>query len=134
MITYFLGVGSSHPQAPLWINKAEACLRSHPGIRFVAKSPNYPNPAFGGQTSFFFTNCAFRIQTSLHPNALWFLLHQIEMRLGRIRTAKNGPRTLDLDILDRSAGPMQTDYLQIPHPEFNNRPFALKPAGDIGFR
>ena len=134
MTLYFIGVGTSHPNGTYYIDSAYQELKRSTHIRVLAQSPRYPNPAFGGQTLFGFLNCAFKIQTQLHPDALWFLLHSIELKLGRVRLVKNGPRTIDLDILCSSAGAIKTPYLQIPHPQFKKRPFALKPAGDIGFR
>lgn len=134
MTQYFIGVGSSHPNSAYYIDRAYQELKQAGYIRVLAKSPYYPNPAFGGQTLFRFTNTAFKIETELHPDALWFLLLSIETKLGRVRLVKNGPRTIDLDILASSLGQIQTPYVCIPHPEFKKRPFALKPAGDIGFR
>lgn len=134
MTQYYIGVGSSHPKGAYYISKAYELLENSGHVRTLAKSPLYPNPAFGGQTLFGFVNAAFKIETRLHPDALWFLLLSLETKLGRVRTVKNGPRTLDLDILWSSAGPVQTPHVSIPHPEFRKRPFALKPAGDIGFR
>ena len=131
---YYIGVGSSHPNSAYYIDRAyqelERCLH----IKKITQSPRYANPAFGGQTLFGFLNSAFKIKTNLHPDALWFLLHSIEIKLGRVRLIKNSPRTLDLDILWSSTGSIQTPYVKIPHPEFKNRPFALKPAAAIGFR
>jgi 2-amino-4-hydroxy-6-hydroxymethyldihydropteridine diphosphokinase len=133
MTTYYIGVGSSHPNGDYFINKSFELLGKSGHVKTLDKSPNYPNPAVGGQTFFGFLNAAFKIETQLHPDALWFLLLSIEIKLGRVRHIKNGPRTLDLDILWSSAGGIQTPYVCIPHPEFRKRPFALKPAGDIGF-
>ena len=108
MTIYYIGVGSSHPNGAHYIDKAYELLEYSESIQTLAKSPNYPNPAFGGQTLFGFINAAFKIKTQLHPNALWFLLLSVEIKLGRVRQIKNGPRTLDLDILWSSAGPIQT--------------------------
>lgn len=134
MSEYYIGVGSSHPNGTYYIDKAYKFLEGSEHVQTLAKSSNYPNPAFGGQTLFGFVNAAFKIQTKLHPDALWFLLLSLEIKLGRVRQIKNGPRTIDLDILWSSAGRIQTPHVCIPHPEFQKRPFALKPAGDIGFR
>ncbi|MES2504090.1 MAG: 2-amino-4-hydroxy-6-hydroxymethyldihydropteridine diphosphokinase [Myxococcota bacterium] len=132
MAIYFIGVGTSHPNGAHYIDAAFKALQQHPKLHMLAQSPNYPNPAFGGQTLFSFINAAFKLETSLHPSALWFLLLAAETKLGRVRMVKNGPRTIDLDILWTSLGTLQTPYLTLPHPQLRKRPFALKPAGDIG--
>lgn len=132
MPTYIIGVGSSHPKACKYLEQAAQEFEKHPATKLIAQSKRYPNPAFGGQTFFPFLNAAFKIQSALHPDALWFLIHKIENKFGRFRIYKNSPRTLDLDILESSLGSIKTSYLTIPHPEFEKRPFALKPADDIG--
>lgn len=134
MSLYFIGVGSSHPNGACYIDRAYEAFKRCASIQVLAQSPRYANPAFGGQTLFGFLNSAFKIKTELHPDALWFLLHSLEIQLGRARLVKNGPRTIDLDILWSSSGTIKTTYLKIPHPEFKKRPFALKPAAAIGFR
>lgn len=134
MSLYFIGVGTSHPNGGYYLDHAEEMLKKSNLVLFLARSKNYHNPAFGGQTLYAFINAAFKIETRLHPNALWFFLHSIETRLGRIRFIKYGPRTIDLDVLDSNLAPLKTPYLSIPHPEFRKRPFALKPASDIGLK
>lgn len=129
---YLIGVGTSHPQGRCIIQTAYDKLAAHSQICMLAQSRLYPNPAFGGVTCLPFVNAAFKIETALHPDALWFVLRSIETQLGRVRLFKNGPRTLDLDVLDSTLGPIHTKYLTLPHPEFKKRPFALKPASDIG--
>jgi 2-amino-4-hydroxy-6-hydroxymethyldihydropteridine diphosphokinase len=131
-VIYRIGVGTSHPQGERLIQLARQRLSEHALVQVLAISSFYPNPAFGGVTLLPFVNAAFKIQTPLHPDALWFVLHSIEMQLGRVRLFKNGPRTLDLDVLDIQAGAFQSAYLRLPHPQFKKRPFALKPASDIG--
>ncbi len=58
-------------------------------------------------------------------------LLDIEKRFGRKRTVKYGPRTLDIDILFYGNRIIQTDIITVPHPELQNRRFALKPCADI---
>ena len=58
---------------------------------------------------------------------LWQTLHALERQQGRIRLLKNGPRTLDLDILWAERKSTQK-WLQVPHPRFLERDFALLPA------
>lgn len=71
------------------------------------------------------------LETGLSPRELLATLLEIERRLGRVRTIKWGPRTIDLDILfydDRVIG--ETD-LVIPHPELGKRRFVLDPLAEI---
>jgi 2-amino-4-hydroxy-6-hydroxymethyldihydropteridine diphosphokinase len=55
----------------------------------------------------------------------------IEARLGRVRAERNGPRTIDLDLLWIEGVVVQTDRLEVPHPRLKDRAFALAPMQDV---
>lgn len=130
MPRYLIGAGSSAPQGDEFIQRAMVLLERTPRVTLCASSSIGLSKAAGGQTNFAFLNAAFALQTNLHPDALWFALSSVEHRLGRIRSQRNGPRTLDLDVLWCYEGPQKTPRLQVPHPDFFSRPFALEPAKD----
>lgn len=125
MPRYLIGLGSSMPNGAEYIQRA-LLMTKH--LKIHAAAPIITSPPAGGATQFPFVNSAIAISTSLSPDALWFYLHSIEHRLGRIRLFKNGPRTLDLDILWCDVGNFKSAYLTIPHSEFFKRKFVLKPA------
>jgi len=77
--------------------------------RFIRTSPE----GFKEQPDFL--NGAFYIETSLAEPELKSLLKEIEGRLGRIRTEnKNGPRTIDLDIVVFNGEIIDPDYHRYP--------------------
>ena len=78
-----------------------------------------------------FTNAAASLQTSLQPVALLELLHAIETDFGRVRSRKNAPRTLDLDLLAYRGVIQDDDVLSLPHPRLAGRSFVLKPLMEI---
>lgn len=78
-----------------------------------------------------FLNQALCITTSLSPQELLETLLRIEQQLGRIRTEKYGPRTIDIDILLYDQSCVQEEHLIIPHPELPRRRFALLPLAEI---
>lgn len=82
-----------------------------------------PQPAY--------LNAAVRLATPLPPEALLDELLAIEQRQGRKRRERWGPRVLDLDILWISGARVSTSRLQVPHPELQNRAFALLPLLDV---
>ena len=53
------------------------------------------------------------------------------MKFGRVRQERNGPRTLDLDILLFDDLILESPKLQIPHPRMQERAFVLVPLAEI---
>src|SRR5439155_24931311 len=72
-----------------------------------------------------------KIETSLTPLDLLQLLLAIERTHGRVRTQKDGPRTLDLDLLLYDDVILQSDELILPHPRLHERAFVLAPLAEI---
>jgi 2-amino-4-hydroxy-6-hydroxymethyldihydropteridine diphosphokinase len=70
-----------------------------PGTRLLAKSPLYRTAPVGYLDQPPFVNACALVETSLAPRALLERLLELEQRHGRVRAIRNGPRTLDLDIV-----------------------------------
>ena len=91
----------------------------------------YQNPPFGPPQPDFI-NAVAELQTALTPIDLLAALHNIELQHGRIRTEeRNGPRTLDLDIILYGNEMVDSESLTIPHPRLFHRPFVLIPLYEI---
>ena len=69
--------------------------------------------------------------TDLAPATLLESLHKIESRLGRRRSTRNAPRTIDLDLILHSANLIRTRTLTIPHPRYLDREFVLGPLREL---
>lgn len=78
-----------------------------------------------------FLNLALAAETSLEPHALLVHLKKIEANLKRETTFRNGPRTIDLDILFYGNLVLNTPDLVIPHPRLVERAFVLVPLDEI---
>lgn len=78
-----------------------------------------------------FLNIAVKAHTDLSPLDLLAHLKQIESNLGRQKTARYGPRIIDLDIIFYNNLVLDTPDLQIPHPRLAERGFVLRPLADI---
>ena len=78
-----------------------------------------------------FANAAALIETKLSPPELLRHLKAIELRFGRRRGQRWGPRVLDLDILLWSGGRWSSPTLSIPHRQLTERLFALFPLVEI---
>ncbi|MGA3173142.1 MAG: 2-amino-4-hydroxy-6-hydroxymethyldihydropteridine diphosphokinase [Syntrophorhabdales bacterium] len=78
-----------------------------------------------------FLNCALKIDWKDSPRELLAFLQAVEKGLGRTRTERFGPRTLDLDILLFGDLVMDAPGLTIPHPRLHERRFAIVPCLEI---
>lgn len=78
-----------------------------------------------------FLNLVCRIGTVLTPHALLALTGAIEHRLGRVRTAANAPRTMDIDLLTYDDLVLESYELILPHPRMHQRGFVLVPLAEI---
>jgi 2-amino-4-hydroxy-6-hydroxymethyldihydropteridine diphosphokinase len=58
-------------------------------------------------------------------------MQKVEMSMGRMRSIKNGPRTIDIDILLYGNVVMKTEELEIPHPRYRERRFTLAPLAEL---
>ena len=79
-----------------------------------------------------FLNGVIEIETTLKPGKLLEELHRIEEALGRRRIAKDGQRTMDLDILYYGDERIGRPGLTIPHPRIQEREFVLRGLRELG--
>ncbi len=113
------------------INLAVGSLCSLPDTQIVDMASFYESePAYYTDQDAF-VNTAVLLRTGLPPKELLGHLHGIENSLGRVRTVENGPRTLDLDILDYQMYVASDDELTLPHPRVAERDFVVKPLLEI---
>jgi len=131
MIVIALGANlPSRAGAPRETLKAALAELSQNGIRTVASSLFYATSAWPNPLDPPFVNAVAQIETTLSPPRLMDLLHRTESNFGRKRTAKNAPRTLDLDLLDFD-GRIEAGPPELPHPRISQRAFVLVPLADI---
>ena len=78
-----------------------------------------------------YLNAAVALETQLSPQDLMRALLDIEQSMGRVRTEKNGPRTIDLDVLWIEGLIVMSDLVTVPHPRLKERAFALAPLLDV---
>jgi 2-amino-4-hydroxy-6-hydroxymethyldihydropteridine diphosphokinase len=85
----------------------------------------------GGPPQPEYFNAAARVAFDGEPEALLDALLAIEARLGRVRAERNGPRTIDLDVLWIEGVAHQSARLEVPHPRLRERAFALVPLLEV---
>ncbi len=76
-------------------------------------------------------NAVIEVRTSLMPLELLALIQEIENQLGRVRTERWASRTMDLDIVLFGDLLIDSDVLNVPHPEMHRRAFVLEPLAEI---
>ena len=78
-----------------------------------------------------YANQVLEVETDLDPLVLLERLQAIERRFGRVRRARWGPRTLDLDLLLVGSLQHRSPELELPHPELARRRFVLVPLNEL---
>ncbi len=122
----FIGVGSNLGDRARNIERAIELLKLTKKVKFRRASSIYETEPVGGPPQGKFLNGVFEIETTLGPLELLRELQKIERQLGRKRSVKNGPRTIDLDILLFGDKRINQKGLKIPHPEMHKREFVLR--------
>jgi 2-amino-4-hydroxy-6-hydroxymethyldihydropteridine diphosphokinase len=127
----FLGLGSNLGDRAANIDQGLARLAEHPRIVVRRVSPLYETAPVGPVGPGDFLNGAAEIETQLEPEPLLGILLATEKLLGRVRTGRPGPRTLDLDLLLYGPEIIDRPGLVVPHPRLHERRFVLAPLADI---
>ena len=100
-------------------------------IKITQKSSIYETEPVGYKDQDWFLNMVIEGETALSPQELLKKTQNIEKKLGRTKTFKDGPRIIDLDILFYNSDQINEPNLTIPHPEIQNRSFVLTPLAEI---
>ena len=90
------------------------------------ETPSYPNPNFPKYLNIGLLG----IYNFGHDN-LFKEISLIEKKLGRVKSKKNAPRTLDIDVIDFNSLIIKNKSLELPHPRAHNRNFVLYPIKEI---
>lgn len=130
MICY-IGIGSNVGDRQKNIENAIQKLKESHGIEVKRVSRIYETEPIGGPPQGKYLNGIIELETNLAPAELLAMLQDIEHQLGRTRTVKNGPRTIDLDILLYGDRKIHEPGLEIPHPRMYEREFVMKPLKEL---
>lgn len=126
-----IALGSNIEQRLGHLKNAVAAFKENEEIKVVATSPIYETVPKGYLDQEDFLNMVVHIQTDLTAADLLAFCQSIEQNQKRVRTIKNGPRTIDVDILLIDEKVIDRTDLQVPHPRMHERAFVLCPAADI---
>ena len=130
-----VSLGSNLEPRADYLRRAIDALSRLPGTRFVRASsvietePVDVPPEFAALK---FLNQVAIFETNLDPFDFSRRMHATEDALGRIRTVRNGPRTIDIDLIDFGGKVINTPELTLPHPRAYLRDFVLRPLAELG--
>ena len=125
----FISIGSNQGNKESYCRKALEEINVFADI--VKSSSLYETEPVDYEDQPDFLNAAVQITTDLSPHELLNKLNEIENRLGRVRVEKQGPRTIDLDIVFYGDLILNDIDLIIPHPGAHLRRFVLEPVCEI---
>lgn len=122
----YLGLGGNlgHPMA--LFDEVIEYFRQHPSVAGAKESPRYesaPVDATGPN----YVNSVLEIQWQGNAEQLLVACLGLEAQLGRVRTTRNAPRPIDVDVLLVGKQTVNTNELTVPHPRMHLRRFVLEP-------
>mgnify|MGYP006181608047 FL=1 len=122
----YLGLGGNlgHPMA--LFDEVVEYFRQHPSVAGAKESPRYesaPVDATGPN----YVNSVLEIQWQGNAEQLLAACLGLEAQLGRVRTTRNAPRPIDVDVLLVGNQTVNTNELTVPHPRMHLRRFVLEP-------
>ncbi len=129
----YLGIGTNIGERMENLQNSIDALNLLPLTSVVDISNVYETDPVGYDNQDDFLNIVVEVETELNADNLLGSALGIEAGLGRIRTIKNGPRIIDIDLLLYENEVRDTKALILPHPRMMERNFVLKPLLDLNF-
>jgi 2-amino-4-hydroxy-6-hydroxymethyldihydropteridine diphosphokinase len=130
MVKTYLCLGSNLGDRKKNIQKALDGMAAA-GVNVITKSSMYETEPVGFKLQPLFYNICVEAGTSLEPAAFLRAMQELEVKTGRKKGDKWGPRIIDIDILFYNNIIIYSTDLVIPHPEIQNRKFVLAPMAEI---
>ena len=124
-----VALGSNIGEPKENLDLAIALLRE--ATEVVAVSSYFSTKPVGNLDQPDFLNAVCIIESDLPAMVLLKMLHGIEKVMGRDRSIKWGPRTIDLDLIQYGSLLSNADELTLPHPRAHERRFVLEPWLEI---
>jgi 2-amino-4-hydroxy-6-hydroxymethyldihydropteridine diphosphokinase len=127
----YVALGSNLGQREVFLAKARDAIARLAGTRVLGQTEVLETAPLGPIAQGPFLNQMIAIETVLAPSELLAELQRIEADAGRVRDARWGPRTLDLDIVLFEQQAVREPGLTVPHPELSNRDFWLRELAEL---
>lgn len=128
----YIALGSNLGDRELNLLRAVAEIGRLPESRVTALSSFYETSPVGTVKQGAFYNAVLRLSTRLDPRSLLARMLRIEDEtFKRVRTIRQGPRRMDLDLLLYGGLAINEKDLVVPHPRLAERRFVLQPLCEI---
>ena len=127
----YVALGANIGDREASLQEALRKMAGTPGVQVLRISAVYETEPVGCTDQPAFLNMAAALAVNISPEQLLEQLLKIEKEMGRVRTVRWGPRTIDLDLLLYEDAVMNTEYLTLPHPRMEERAFVLVPLREV---
>jgi 2-amino-4-hydroxy-6-hydroxymethyldihydropteridine diphosphokinase len=127
----YVALGSNLGDRRQHLSVARAAIARLQGTKVLAETEPEETQPFGPPGQGPYLNQMIAIETELEPHALLRALQEIETLAGRVRTARWGARTLDLDIVKFAAQQVDDADLTVPHPGLRDRDFWQRELAEL---
>ena len=125
----YIGIGSNLGNRINNIEQAKFLLKSN-GVNISNISSYYETFSWPDPSKPKFINIVIKSNTKFPPNKLLKIFKEIEKKLGRTKSARNSPRTCDIDIISYRNRVISNGII-IPHKKLSQRNFVLIPLFEI---
>jgi len=125
-----VGLGSNLGDRVFHLRSAVQAMEEA-GLRMTAFSSVVETPPVGYLDQPPFLNLVVRASTDLPPRQVLAIFHSVERMAGRVSLFRNGPRTLDLDLLFFDQRIIRYPELRVPHPRWKGRSFVVMPLLEV---
>ena len=126
----YLALGSNLGDRLGQLSRAVGLLDAADGVDVIRSSRIYETDPVGPPQPAYL-NAVIEVETSRSPRELLEACRAVEDAIGRVRTERWGPRTIDVDVLTFDERTVDEPDLQIPHPRMHERGFVLVPLGEL---
>ena len=129
--TAFIALGGNLGDRMAYLAAARAAISLIAGVTMLAVSSVEETAPIGTTVQGPYLNQMLAVETTLVPDALLVELQRIERALGRVRGARWGARTIDLDIVSYHNVCTTGAGLVLPHPRLPSRAFWQREIGEL---
>ncbi len=126
----YLLLGSNMGNSKALLSKAILQIEKQIGS-VTRQTDKYVTAAWGNTKQPDFLNQVIIVETELTAVQTMQSILNIEKKMGRLRTVKNAPRFIDIDILFFNKEIIDQKQLTVPHPQIQNRRFVLVPLNQL---